>query len=59
MTPGHHERLMQFVSAAFDIVAATDISELAARGDFTTTPALEVARVLEVRSDRERLCTRN
>ena len=52
ITRGQRERLLNVISAAFDIVAAADISELATFGDFVAIPALEVVRVLKVRGNR-------
>ena len=54
MTRRQHKRLLNVISAAFDIVAATDISELATCGDFAAVPALEVVRVVELGVERER-----
>ena len=56
VTPGQSERFLDLVSASFDIVAATDVSELAACGDFVAIPALEIVWVVKVRSNRERCC---
>ena len=50
ITRGQHERLSDVISAGFDIVAATDISELATCGDFAAVPALEIAGVVKFRS---------
>ena len=51
-TCGQQKRLLDGGSVGFDIVAATDISELAASCDFAAIPSLEVARVVEVRGNR-------
>ena len=48
ITRGQQERFLNVVSNGFDIVAAADISILAACGDFATAPALEVVRIAEV-----------
>ena len=52
VTRGQQKRLLDGGSVGFDIVAATDISELAASGDFAAIPSLEVARVVEARGNR-------
>ena len=49
---GQHERLLDVISAAFNIVATTDVSKLAAFGDFAAVPALEVVRISKVCSER-------
>ena len=54
ITRGQHERLLDVVSAAFDIVAATDIPELATSSDFAAVPALKIVRVAESYVNRER-----
>ena len=54
MTRGHHERLMYVGSAGFNIIAAADIFELTAVGDFAAVPALKVFRVVKFRGERER-----
>ena len=43
---------MDVVAAAFDIVTAADVFELATCGDFAAVPALEVVRVVKVRDNR-------
>ena len=53
MTRGHHERLLDIISAGFDIVTATDISVLATCGDLSATPALEIVRVVELGVERK------
>ena len=49
---------MDVVAAAFDIVTAADVSELATCGDLSATPALEIVRVVEFCGERGRHCKR-
>ena len=56
MTPRQNERLLDIVSAGFDIVTATDVFELATCGDFAAVPALEIVRIVEVCCKWERCC---
>ena len=56
VTPGQNERLLDVVSASFDIVAAADVSELTTSSDFVAIPALEIVRVVKVRSNQESCC---
>ena len=44
---------MDVVSASFDIITATDASELAACCDFATIPALEIVRVVKLGGNRD------
>ena len=53
MTRRQHERLLDVGSAGFDIITATDVSELATCGDFTAIPALEIVSVVEIGVERE------
>ena len=54
ITRRQHERLLDVVSAGFNSIAAADIFELTAVGDFAAVPALKVFRVVKFRGERER-----
>ena len=52
MTPRQNERLLDIVSAGFDIVTAADVSEPATRSDFAAVPALKIERLVKICGNR-------
>ena len=54
-----HERLLDIVMVAFDVVAAADVPIVSACGDFAARPSLEVFSVVKVGGDRNRRYNKN